>query len=86
MDFRISHLKLDTPARPVAGSPALAVGGIAGFSADSSASHDQVLRVQSGGRVIAEVHLLAPCRWLCGGHLSVSSSGDATYMAGNGTN
>ena len=63
----------------------VAVGWVA-FAADKPMPKERVLRIQSGGQVIAEVHLLAPCKWVCGGKLTVSQSGDATYQTDGAPN
>jgi hypothetical protein len=66
---------------------ALAVAvSIMALAADTSAPKERVLRIQSGGHTIAEVHLLAPCKLLCSDSLTVSQSGDATYKAASGPN
>ena len=66
----------------VAGA-ALVVGvAIVAYAADKPAPRERVLRIQSNGQVVAEVRLLAPAKWLCGGSLSVTKGGDATYRAG----
>jgi hypothetical protein len=53
---------------------------------DKPTPKDQVLQIKSGGRVIAEVHLLEPGTLLCGDKLTVSPAGYATYQAATGPN
>ncbi len=59
---------------------------VVGFAADKPTSKQRVLRIESKGQVVAEVHLLAPAKWLCGDKLTVTKNGDATYKAGSGPN
>ena len=82
----ITHPPMKTIHKLVIGTALVAVVGFVAFTADKPASKDRVLRIQSNGQVIAEVHLLAPCKLLCGGSLTVSQSGEATYKAGSGPN
>jgi hypothetical protein len=58
--------------------------GIVAFAADKPTPKERVLRIESKGQVIAEVHLLAPCKLLCGDSLTLSQTGDATYRAAHG--
>jgi hypothetical protein len=60
--------------------------GIVAFAADKPAPKERVLRIESKGQVIAEVHLLAPCKLVCGDSLTVSQNGDATYRAASSPN
>ena len=53
---------------------------------DKPTPKDQVLQIKSGGRVIAEVHLLEPGTLLCGDKLTVSPAGYATYQAATAPN
>jgi hypothetical protein len=57
--------------------------GIAAFAADKPAPKERVLRLESKGQVVAEVHLLAPCQFLCDAKKSVLNvkDGIATYRA-----
>lgn len=64
----------------------VAAVGFVAFAGDKPASKDRVLRIQSGGKVIAEVHLLAPCKWVCSSKLTVTQAGDAIYQAGSDSN
>lgn len=56
------------------------LAGAAVFAADQE---DRMLRIESSGQVLAEIRLLAPCRFLCdkdASHLSVKD-GVARYRA-----
>jgi hypothetical protein len=68
------------------GAAIIAAVGFIAFAADKPAQKSRVLRIQSEGQVIAEVHLLAPCKFLCGDHLTVSRTGEATYSSGSRSN
>jgi len=57
---------------------------VVAFAADKPAPKERVLRIQSNGQVVAEVHLLAPAKWLCGDSLTVTKTGVATYRAASG--
>ena len=60
----------------------VAAVAIVAYAADKPAPKERLLRIQSNGQVLAEVRLLAPAKWLCGGSLSVTKTGDATYRTG----
>lgn len=67
------------------GAAVVAAAAVVAFAADKPAPKDRWLRIKSNGQVIAEVRLLAPGKWLCGGGLTVTKTGDATYRAAGGT-
>ena len=69
--------------RLVVGTALVVAVAIVAYAADKPAPKERVLRIQSNGQVVAEVRLLAPAKWLCGGSLSVTKAGDATYRAGS---
>jgi hypothetical protein len=68
----------------VTGAALVAAAGFVTFAADKPVPKERVLRIQTNsGQVIAEVHLLAPCKLLCDASKSKLSvrQGDGTYHA-----
>jgi len=66
----------------VVGAALVVTAAVIALATDKPAPKERVLRIQSNGQVVAEVRLLAPAKWLCGGSLSVTKTGDAIYRAG----
>lgn len=77
---------MKTLTKSIIGAVLIAAVGLIAFAADKPAPKNRVLQIQSEGQVIAEIHLLAPCKFLCGDHLTVSQTGEATYRSGGRSN
>lgn len=56
---------------------------ISAFAADKQAHKERVIRIQSNGQVVAELHLLKPCHFICGTDQAVLNvkGGLGTYSA-----
>ncbi len=73
------------PSRTLSIAAALlaAAAGTVAIAADKQPRKERVLRIESKGQVIAEVRLLAPCRFLCDAQKSTLNVKDdiATYRS-----